>query len=199
MFVKKYRLSLCSALLLALCNGCSNDSTATKVTAGAEADTRLSSTPARFSETTPRKSTTLGKPGAQISLADNRVYQLEPGVETGIEITLRAPYPEGEMRVDVNASDGLAVVGDTSSYTFALGDGKTYTIPLKLLAADHGRYYVSMHIAVLQDGRETFKAISAIVQAGAEVDRVKASAPSGKATDSDGVVSLPAEEVIIQE
>lgn len=199
MLVKKLRHSLYSFLVLALCVGCSNDSVSTKVTRGAEADRHQNSMPEPRAEVEIRKDDSRGKPGAQISLADNQVYHLDPGVEAGINIALIAPYSEGEMRVAVKTSDGLLILNGASNYLFTLRADKEYALPLQLFAPDAGRYYVNLHITVIQEGRETFKAISAIVQAGSPNDRINPSVQSEKAAKSDGVISLPAKEVIIRE
>lgn len=138
-----------------------------------------------------------GKPGAQVSLLEDSLYRLEPGIDGEVVLQLAASYSDGEMSVTLNTSEGLLIVAGSPNYTFALAEGESYPIPLRLLAPNAGRYYVHLQINVNAGGRQTFKALSAIVQVGAETQR---STPQlQKRQDARDVISLPAREEIIQD
>lgn len=191
---KKFQFSLCIALLLVLCSGCNNDSASIKNASGVDFD----STEASPTNTKAHAKPVQGKPGAQISLTSNQVYQLEPGVAAEVSLGLVAPYQEGRIIVSIKTSEGLRLVSEEENYLFDMAPDAEYLLPLNLLATSPGRYYVNLQINLIHDGRETFKSISAIVQVGSERDG-NVSIKQEKAGSSDGVVSLPAQEVIISE
>lgn len=172
---------------------CSNESTTTQL----EAD---KSPVAEQPHTTLKNAadhhkTHRGKPGAEVSLRENIVHRLEPGVDADVTLELSASYSEGDMTVTLAGSDGLHIVGGETHYTFSLSETGHYSMPLRLLATEAGRYYIHMQVAVNHQGRQTMRALSAIVQVGSE-------APSDsrqKAGNADDVIPLPAQETIIQQ
>ncbi len=135
-----------------------------------------------------------GKPGADVSLRKNIVHCLEPGVDADVTLELAASYSEGEMTVALAGSNGLHIVDGEIHYTFPLSQTGNYSMPLRLVAAEAGRYYVHMQVTVNHQGRQTMRALSAIVQVGPETPSDKRQ----KAGSADSVIPLPAQETIIQ-
>lgn len=197
MFRKMYwfrKMYCCSWLLIGIfIVACSNESTTTQL----EAD---KSPVAEQPQTTVKNAadhhkTHRGKPGADVSLRENIVHRLEPGVDADVTLALAASYTEGEMTVTLIGSDGLHILDGETHYTFPLSETGHYSMPLRLLAAEAGRYYIHMQVAVNHQGRQTMRSLSAIVQVGPE-------APSDsrqKAGNADDVIPLPAQETIIQQ
>lgn len=197
MFRKMYwfrKIYGCSWLLISMfVVACSNESTTTQL----EADKSpiVEQSQATLKHSTDHYKTHHGKPGAEVSLRENIVHRLEPGVDADVTLELVASYSEGDMTVTLAGSDGLHVVAGETHYTFSLGETGHYSMPLRLLAAEAGRYYIHMQVAVNHQGRQTMRALSAIVQVGPE-------APSDsrqKAGSAGDVIPLPAQETIIQQ
>jgi hypothetical protein len=161
---------------------------------------QASSSPAvSVEKATAKNATPKGKPGADVSLVDNSVRHLEPGVDAEVVLELAMPYTDGELSVTVTTSEGLLIVAGATNYTFNLGQHQTYSIPLRLIAPNPGRYYVNLQVQVYRDGRQTFRAVSAIVQVGEGTEPVRADAKQQKPGNPDDVIPLPAREEIIQQ
>lgn len=143
-----------------------------------------------------------GKPGAQITLVNNQVYRLEIGVEQILVLKLMTPYSQGEMDIRVSSSEGLVVQEPTEKLSFTLEHAETYEIPVKTSAQIAGRHYVHLHIDVTVGDRKMFKSISAIVQTETASEeprllRGMQKAGSDENTSGDDVISLPAQEEIL--
>lgn len=137
------------------------------------------------------------KPGANVSLQDNLVHRLEPGIDAEILVALAASYNEGDMMVHLHTSDGLLLVAGATQYTFSLREDGSYVMPLRLVAHEPGRYYVHLQVSIIHDGRQSARALSAIVQVGDEAKGMGVAQEKQKHVDD--VIQLPADETIIQQ
>lgn len=177
-------------LTLLVVGGCSNEVT-TKT--GSDSQSATEQPIIAQEKSTDHPKTHRGKPGANVSLRENKVHRLEPGVAADIDLGFSASYNQGEMIVTLGTSEGLFILEGATHYVFPLSDDGDYSLPLRLMAAEPGRYYVRIQVVVDYQGRETARALSAIVQVGPDAElRQKAGA-------SEDVIPLSAEETIIQQ
>lgn len=146
------------------------------------------------------------KPGADVRLADTSVITIDVAVLTNIELELVAAYQDGQMSVGLSSSEGLSLLGITEQL-FVLGSGARYRLPVQLLAQEHGRYYIHIHIAVERDGRKDSRVLSAIVQVGTPTSPSKSLQKiptvnsdnenlTGQRAQGEAVIILPARETI---
>lgn len=139
------------------------------------------------------------KPGADITLAENQVFELSPGIAAEIELELLAHYVDGRMSVTLVPSEGLTISAGETQVNFSLNPNAIYLIPLTVQAVEPGRYYLQAHVQVDSEGRQTFRALSAIVQVGPKVAGAKSSQVLQKVEGKPSVIVLPANETILQE
>ena len=188
MFQKKQGLFWLLTLLMV--GGCSNE-VATK--AGSDLPSAAEPPVIAQEKSNDHHKTHRGKPGAEVSLRENPVHRLEPGVAADVDLGLSASYNLGEMTVTLNTSEGLFILEGATHYAFPLRDNGDYSLPLRLMAAEPGRYYVRIQVVVDYQGRQTTRALSAIVQVGPDTE------PRQKTGTSEGVIPLPAQETVIQQ
>lgn len=187
-----YRLLLVGLLI----GGCSNESTTPSTGSGkSSAESPVTPQEALSKKSVAQHERAHRKPGADVSLAENVVHRLEPGVAADVALALTASYKSGELVVTLNASEGLMILDGPMNHTFSMSDGETYSTPLRVMATNPGRYYIRLRATVNHEGRRTDRVLSAIVQVGPESTSDK---QLQKADSSDGVIPLPAEETIIQ-
>ncbi len=178
-----------STLLLLGLVGCSGRDINTAVDGNAP-DTAMES------KTSAQSLMSRGKPGAPVELVEAEAFTLEPGVPSLMTLTLLAPQTEGVMQVEVGSSDGLTILSQTR-FDFSLATAD-YRIPLQVVAAAPGRYYVHLHVTIVQQGRESFRALAAIVQVGMR-DTQTRSMQKKSSSSSSSVILLPAQETIERE
>lgn len=181
-------------LMLFLLGACSNEAASTKPSTDTASAAEQTSDSGRRSADL--HTTRSGKPGADVKLQENNVHRLEPGVDAEVTLKLVAAYDGGTMTVHLAGSEGLYILGGATSYTFPLSTMGGYNLPLRLLAAEPGRYYVHIHVMVDHHDRQLGRVLSAIVQVGEEDT---SEGIRQKTTSPDGIVPLPARETIIQE
>lgn len=138
-----------------------------------------------------------GKPSAGFALADKNPHRIEPGVPADLNLVLTAPDMNGSVRIELEATGGLEILVAPPTREFALGQ-REYSLPVRVLAPEAGRYYLRLRIDVEGERRRMHSVISAIVQAGpdvardAETEREK----TIKSAEEPGFISLPAEETV---
>jgi hypothetical protein len=179
-----------SMLLLLVLVGCSGRDINTAVDGGAP-DTAMES------KTSAQSLMSRGKPGAPVELVEAGAFTLEPGVPSLMTLTLSAPQAEGEMQVEVSSSDGLTILSQRH-FDFSLATAD-YLIPLRVVAAAPGRYYVHLQVTIAQQGRESFRALAAIVQVGMSDLQTRSVQKKSTSSSSSSVILLPAQETIERE
>lgn len=195
-----FRKPACVVLLWALvgCSGAEvevNNAADAGVKRAADAE---NSVIAAQQKTSSKPSVSHGKPGAPVELLASETFAIEPGVPALLTMALLAPDVEGVMRIDVSASDGLTILSPT--YLEVALDAADHRLPIQVVAANPGRYYVHLHVALTQQGRESFRALSAIVQVGmSDIHPHSVQKRSNSSSSGSSVILLPAQETVQQE
>jgi hypothetical protein len=183
--------TLLSMLLVLVLAGCSGRDLNT-------AKNGDNSVAARGDKTSTQQLVSRGKPGAPVELAETEAFTMEPGVPSLMTLTLLAPQAEGVMQVEVSSSDELTILSQTH-FDFSLATAD-YLLPIQVVAAAPGRYYVHLHVTIAQQGREGFRALAAIVQVGMRDTQARSVQKKSPATSSaSSVILLPAQETVERE
>ncbi|MGH1487482.1 MAG: hypothetical protein ACRBCI_14805 [Cellvibrionaceae bacterium] len=135
------------------------------------------------------------KPGANIAL-ENRQVNLEfSGLQYAIDIDLLSGYDSGELTLSVKASEGLYILEGDLNPTMTLTKGIINLSSYNIMASKLGRYYIYVNAKVEKDNNISARALTFIVQIGDETTH----SVSQKSDATNGVISMPAKEVIIQD
>ena len=136
------------------------------------------------------------KPSAAVALSSSQVNLEVAGAQYTINVDIDSEYSNGDMQLDVQASEGLYILGGELNPTLSLTKG-TIRRPFQVMAVQPGRYYIYVNVKVDDGASLASRALTFIVQVGEEED--SGDQYSQKATESGGVlVSMPAVEEIIR-
>lgn len=147
----------------------------------------------------PERSVKEVKPGAKVSLASENTVTLAAGNTATVDILLNAQLGDGNMHVELNPSEGLQLQGSSSSYDFtATADGQ-YKISTNLYTPVDGRYYLNINATITAGDVSSSRSLAVIVQVGAIPSTAESPARSLQKASGENVVSLPAQERIINQ
>jgi len=147
------------------------------------------------------------KQGAALHLVNSQVNIVTAGVQYAIDLDIKSRYNSGNITLSVSASEGLYIVDGNINTERSLSKG-SMSFPYVIIASEAGRYYIRAKAKVEEDnGKESFRALTMIVQVGEETSYEentntfqKNNANTIESTDTtifEAPVSMPAEERII--
>lgn len=137
-------------------------------------------------------SKSLKKPGASVSIKNIQPIRFFAAGVQSVELLLSGSSYPGTMNVSVSASEDVTLI-DQSVFQFELTHGGEYKLPLTFSVEQNGRYYLRLHVEVVVGELIERRVISAILQVGETVQRIKKT--QGESTDA--VLTLPAEETVL--
>lgn len=138
------------------------------------------------------------KPGAQVSLASDKLVILAADKATTIDILLSAQLEDGVMHLELNPGDGLQLRETKVSYDFVGTQAGLYPVKANLYAAAEGRYYLNLNTTISKGGESLSRSLAIIVQVGPFTAAAGEAAMQKMAAEED-VISLPAQEQIINQ
>lgn len=147
----------------------------------------------------PERSVKEVKPGAKVSLASENIVTLTAGNTATVDILLNAQLGDGNMHVELNPSEGLQLQGSSSSYDFTPTADGQYKISPHLYTPVDGRYYLNINATITAGDVLSSRSLAVIVQVGAIPSTAESPAKSLQKTSGENVVSLPAQERIINQ
>lgn len=136
------------------------------------------------------------KSGAKVDLVNAQVDLEVSGVQYAVNIDLQSGYENGELKLSIFTSEGLYIVGGEVSPVVTLSKG-VISLPLTLIAAETGRYYVYLNGTVEKAGQVYPRSLTFIVQVGKE--ELGTGTENSASQELDGVekvISMPAKEEI---
>lgn len=178
-----YPSRLLLTLLLVVVGGCSKP---------LPGETQLNAQPVETIKNSPK-----AKPGAAVELSNSSYFLESPGVAT-VDLQLVSATEFERMEVETISGDGLEILSEQVLYEFSgAQEARNYSIPLRISAAEDGRFYINLHIALYNQGQRENRVIVAIVQVGARA--VRANKHQGSAADegnAPAIIDMPAQETV---
>lgn len=140
------------------------------------------------------------KPGAAISLSHTTPDKMTAGQFAAVSLYFGEHYDEGDMQVEISASDGLTVFGNESRKTFRMAGAANHSWPIDVSAAEDGIYFVNI-LATVSDQNKNIasqRSFSIRLDVGDITPAMKAKAfPENGTLSSDGSLRiLTAQETI---
>jgi len=132
------------------------------------------------------------KPGAAIKLISNSLISVTANEQINTEIALEIAEPNGELIIDFSPSQGLRLVNTITPQAIPFYSSAPIKIPVTLIAATNGRYYLNMHISLKVADVISARNLALIVQVGSSVDK----SVQLKKTAGENIIVLPAQETI---
>lgn len=136
-----------------------------------------------------------GKPAADVSLLSSGLQSLPLLEVTPVDLALDAGA-RGQLRISLETSPQLQLVGGSSEQVFQLGDNGMVQLPLNLLATSEGRHYVHLFVEHTDlKGVTTARALATEFRVGLPLVG-KLFDKNLSMADPNRVVSLPGRETI---
>lgn len=132
------------------------------------------------------------KPGAAVKLMSNSLISVTANERIHTEIALEIAEPSGELVIDFSPSQGLRLENTITPQTIQFDSSAPIKIPVTLIAATNGRYYLHMHISLKVADVISARNLALIVQVGPYVDKPI----QLKKTAGENIITLPAQETI---
>ena len=132
------------------------------------------------------------KPGAAIKLVSDSLISVTANEQVATEVVLETMESSGELILEFYPTQGLSLVNTSMRQTIQLDAATSIKIPIILMAAANGRYYLNMHISLHNRDTALARKLALIVQVGPVVDR----AVSHQKITGENVIVLPAQETI---
>jgi hypothetical protein len=137
------------------------------------------------------------KPGAPVILLSHDIKILNENSPSPVEIALKTEIKQGSMRVVLHPSAGLELKNENTTFYFELADKGIHTVTTNLLAATQGRYYVNLQIDIDDGEHLSSRVLAVIVQVGVLQKVSEKFEQAVNSSTADKIISLPAQEVII--
>lgn len=142
---------------------------------------------------------TTNKPGASIDFVYQAPKDLLP-VENGVvTLTFFEVYPNGTLRLEVQADEGLQLISEVRKKEFSMAGNDPHEWELDVMANQNGVYYLNVLATVdLPNGKETGRAFAARINVGDfTATNARSSLKRNGVLSSDGAtVMMEADEVI---
>ena len=140
------------------------------------------------------------KPGASISLTTSKASNMTAGQFAPVSLSFEENYDDGEMLIEVTASNGLRIFGNESRKTFQMSGASNHVWPLDVSAAEDGIYFVSILASALDSANNVSsqRSFSVRLDVGNITPAMKSQAfPENGTLSSDGSLRiLEAQETI---
>lgn len=138
-----------------------------------------------------------GKPAAQVWLEGATAYRLEPGQARQLNLRLSAAADHGVLHVALETDPGLTILSNKKAWQLQLGPASEWTLPLELVAAQAGDYFV--HIFTEHEGHNgtrLARVLAFLVQVGDEQTQPRFYKSSSQPEPGPGRIVMPAAETI---
>ena len=138
------------------------------------------------------------KPGTAVSLASANLVTINANQTTAIIVLLKAQAAAGTIHVETNTSEGLQLISGEEARDLSLNPDGYYQLPVSLLALGNGRYYLNLQVTINNDEYVSSRVLAVIIQVGPLADAINLSPKMLKPITNENLISLPAQESIIQ-
>ena len=138
------------------------------------------------------------KPGAAVSLASVNLVTIDANQTSEIIVLLKAQSAIGTIHVETNTSEGLELISSAVAQDLSLNQDGYYQLPVSILAPRNGRYYLNLQVTINNDEYISSRVLAVIIQVGPLTDAINLPPRMLKSTTNENVISLPAQEKIIQ-
>lgn len=136
-----------------------------------------------------------GKPGAAVALVGGGVQTLTLASPRDLELTLESHLTRGLVRVQLDASADLELLGAVREWNFDVDGNQTLRLPITVRANAEGQHYVHLFIEHEDvDGNTTARALAAPFHVGQRLGNLHEKSLSAAAASE--FRTLPAREVI---
>lgn len=132
------------------------------------------------------------KPGSLVAWVDASPIYIRPGEPSAQVLVLAVSQEVGQMQVAIVDTAPLEISSQQRQWQFSLTPGGRYELPLQLLSAAPGRFHLRVQVQITQGDRMQERQLLRVVQVGPIQQR------NQKPAAGDEVISLPAQETIIQ-
>ena len=132
------------------------------------------------------------KPGSLVTWVDASPIYLQPGEPSAQVLVLAVSQELGQMQVAIVDAAPLEISSQQHQWQFDLVPGGRYELPLQLSSAAPGRFYLRLKVQIRQGDQLQERQLLRVVQVGPIQQRMQ------KPAAGDEVISLPAQETIIQ-
>lgn len=136
------------------------------------------------------------KLGAPVSLVSNKNVILNENEITKIDIVLNAKFSNGSMSVQLNPSEGLQVLSNSTLHTFSPDASNQYLFSVDLLAKKSARYYLNLNVVIDDGENASSRTLAVIVQVGAPPASGMENIDMHKQSNDKNIIVLPAQENI---
>jgi len=135
------------------------------------------------------------KPGAPVTLISPEIIEMQANQTASVDLHLQV-LQKGSLLIKLSTSDdGLQLLATPAVQTLEVSTADI-VLPIQLNAVADGRYYVNVNTLLETADGTTTRSLAVVVQVGnISMKALKPSAQT-RQSDSDAVVSLPAQETI---
>ena len=141
---------------------------------------------------------TFVKPGAAVDLTHDYDGKTQKGELETLTLTLTHIYEEGYLKVRLLPPPELQIHSDTNLHTLQIQAGSSFALPVKFSSATDGTYYLGLEtVYESPKGQQSRRVLSVPITVGVQpAEKSRASEPKDNHVISEGIIALPAREVI---